>query len=130
MIFVYTASCLLFAFAFARLRVWPLTRAISARMRRSFAVIADARLSDAEKERALQQGSVELLRQAVKLTAALGAVLACAALPAVLADLTGWISLEGFVAFSLSPAVLIATVAAFAVIARLARMMRQARQAA
>jgi hypothetical protein len=130
MIFVYAVSCLLFALAFAGLRVWPLTRAISQLMRKSFAVVTDSQLSDEEKERALQKGSLELLRDAVKLAGALAATLACAALPAVLAELAGWISLEDFVAFSLRPVVLFATVAAFAALVRLARLMRQARQTA
>jgi len=130
MILVYAASCLLFALAFAGLRVWPLTRAMSVQMRASFALVTDPWLSDKEKERALQSGSVELLREAVKLTAALAMTLAAAALPAILAQHAGWLSPEGFVAFSLRPAILIATVATFAALARIARLVHAARHAA
>lgn len=125
MILAYAISCLLLAAAFAGLRVWPLTRSMAAQLRANFAVIGNKAMSDDEKERALRTGSLAVLRETVRLTAALAATCAAAAAPVVLAERAGWLTYQGFVVFSIQPLVVVATIAAFYVLERAGHLARR-----
>lgn len=118
MIFVYllayVLSCIGLVLAFQRLHIWPRTTAMTRELRGAFAVMADKRLSDDEKEVALRRRSIEVLGMTATLTLALVATFAAAALPVMLTELVGWITWHGFLMFSIHPLVVVATVAGLA----------------
>ena len=125
MILAYVLSCLLLAAAFLALRVWPQTRAMAGGLRANFAVIGDKSLSDDAKERALRTGSIAMLRATVKLTAALAATFAAAALPVWLGEKLGALSWQGFLWFSLEPLVIVLTIAGFWALGHAGRLVRR-----
>lgn len=116
MIAAYILSCLLLVLAFQHLHIWPRTTAMSRELRGAFVVMTDKTLGDDAKEAALRRLSLEVLGSTVKLTLALVATFAAAALPVVLAQWAGWLTWQGFLIFSIQPLVVVATIAALAAV--------------
>lgn len=125
MIAAYILSCLLLVLAFQRLDIWPRTTAMTRALREAFGVMTDKGLTDDEKEVALRRRSILVLGLTVRLTLALAATFAAAALPVALGQWAGWLNWREFLIFSIQPLVVVATIAALAVLpvlqARLAR---------
>lgn len=121
MLAAYLATCVLFAGAFALLGIVGRTMAMLATMRGSIAVMRDPAMDDLAKEKAVQKGSIELLGHLVVVIAMLAVAFGVAAIPALIGSWVGLFGLEQFVAFTLRPDVLLATVAAFAGIAVVVR---------
>ncbi|RPF71066.1 hypothetical protein [Aurantiacibacter spongiae] len=83
-------------------------------LRVAVSILRDRTLSDEEKERLLRRQSVEAFGLVATVTAALAATFLAAAAPVAVAEMAGWLDWRGFLAFSLRPAVVVATVAVFA----------------
>ncbi|MCJ7421783.1 hypothetical protein [Sphingomicrobium astaxanthinifaciens] len=120
----YCAAVALFAIAFTRLGIIATVPALMREMRTAFAVIGDKALDDEAKEAAVRQTSIALLGKALKLALGLAAVLAAAAIPALLAEAAGWSSMAAFIAFSLDPIVLLATIGVFVALGWLLKRRR------
>ncbi|WP_144096346.1 hypothetical protein [Croceicoccus sediminis] len=124
MLAAYLATCVLFAGAFALLGVVGRTMTMFAAMRGSFAVMRDPAMDDLAKEKAIQKGSVELLGHLVAVVAMLALAFGVAAVPALIGSWAGLFTFDEFVAFTLRPDVLIATIAVFTGLAFVVRKRR------
>jgi len=127
MLLIYIASCILLGIAFHFLRIAPTTKRMLAQLRSAFAVISDKAMSDDDKERALRVRSVEVLGTTVKLTAALIAVFAAAYLPIWLGEISGTITFDAFIYYTIQPLVIVGTIVACAAYAYALKRYRKAR---
>ena len=127
MLSVYIASCLLLGFAFYLLSIARLTGTMVAQLRSSFAVLVDSSLDDEAKEKAIRRQSIKVLGTTTRLSLGLAAVFAAAYLPIYLADRTGRIDQYEFVAYSIQPAIVAATLLVCAVWAWAGRRGRRSR---
>lgn len=117
----YIAASLAFYLAFIKLELVGRTVRLMADFRAVAQVFVDPKLSDFEKERHIRGAAISTLGQSVGLVSRLVVVLAAAALPVLLTFAAG-LDLAAFMAFSLNPVVLIATMVALAGLDRLWRV--------
>lgn len=127
MLLIYIVSCILLGLTFHFLSIAPLTKRMLTQLRGAFAVVGDKAMSDEQKERALRSQSVEVLGTTFRLTIALIVVFAAAYLPIWLGEISGEITFEGFIYYTIQPLVIIGTIIACFAYAYGLKLYRKAR---
>ena len=124
-VLVTALSVVAFIAAFEFLGLLPRAQAAMAVSRRTAAVMGDATLDEAAKEKAVQAAALELMKGFLGLVLRIAGILAAAYVPIFLADLTGLLPEAEALAFMLRlDVILVTTVLVIAVLWLAARFRR------